>query len=356
MDQENIGAIQETESSDDLRSQLQAAYSEAAAHEETPDESERLARARDDKGRFAKPEAAGNESAADAGATETPVADQPGETGNAEPHAAPTETVKAPDSWNAAAKAKFAELPADIQAEISRRETEIHKGFTKQDEDRTFGKQLRDVITPYMPVINSIGIAPHQAVQALLNADYILRTGSPEQKAQYFNQLAQQYGVPLDQVSTPVDQFVDPTIQALQQELQALKSQQQQVFMTQQQQEQARIQAQIDAFANDPQHVHYETVKAHMAALLQSGLAKDMADAYNQAVYANPTTRSALQAEQQAQAATKRQQEAQAKADAARRAGASVTGSPGSAVPPNANQELSLRDQLKAAMSKAGRI
>jgi hypothetical protein len=53
-----------------------------------------------------------------------------------------------------------------------------------------------------------------------------------------------------------------------------------------------------------------------MSALLQAGQAKDLADAYEQAVYANPTTRAAVL---QQQAAAQRE-EAAKKAQAARAA------------------------------------
>jgi hypothetical protein len=54
-----------------------------------------------------------------------------------------------------------------------------------------------------------------------------------------------------------------------------------------------------------------------MSALLQAGTAKDLADAYEQAIYANPTTRALVLAEQQAKAKEEATQKAQAAKQAA---------------------------------------
>jgi hypothetical protein len=54
-----------------------------------------------------------------------------------------------------------------------------------------------------------------------------------------------------------------------------------------------------------------------MAALLQAGQAKDLQDAYEQAVWANPQTRTSLIAQQQQEAKAKATQTAQAAKQAA---------------------------------------
>ena len=68
----------------------------------------------------------------------------------------------------------------------------------------------------------------------------------------------------------------------------------------------------IIKFAGDPLHNHFESVKGHMSALLQAGQADDLASAYEQAIYANPTTRALVLAEQQTKAKAEATQKAQA--------------------------------------------
>ena len=91
-----------------------------------------------------------------------------------------------------------------------------------------------------------------------------------------------------------------------------------------------------------------------MAALLKDGLAKDLQDAYDQAVYARPDIRSTLLEQQLAEKEAKRVADAKAKADAARKASGSVTGSPGATAPSKSNvPERSLREELVANLAAA---
>lgn len=260
----------------------------------------------------------------------------------------PKPEIKVPNSWSAASKAKWADLPAELQTEINKRETEIHQGFTRMDEDRQFGKSLKDVISPYMPIIQAEGGTPVTAIQSLLNSAYVLRTGTPQAKSQLFHQLAHQYGVDLTQI--PQGQVkTDPQLQAIQSELMQLKNERQNELTMREQQERSNLQSQIDTFAADPKNGHFEAVKADMAALLQGGRAKDLQEAYDMAVWARPDIRSTLIQSQTSELEAKRVAEAKAKADAARRASVSVKGGPGAAAPTNsAVTNRSLREELVA--------
>ena len=262
----------------------------------------------------------------------------------------------APTSWSAAAKAKWAAIDPEIRAEIARREADVTRGFTKMDEERAFGKTLREIINPYMPIISAEGGTPDRAVRELLNTAYLLRTAPVAQKVALVRQTCQQFGIPLEQLSQPQAQ-VHPVIADLQRQIGELTNARQVEQTQRQHQETTLLASEIQTFAAEPGHEHFEAVKAHMAALLQSGLAQDLKDAYDQAIWARPDLRSTLLQSQQQTAEEKRVAEAKAKAEAARRAGSSVTGAPGaggSAIPP-ANR--SLRDELRAQLQAAqGRV
>jgi hypothetical protein len=47
----------------------------------------------------------------------------------------------------------------------------------------------------------------------------------------------------------------------------------------------------IDAFAADPAHPYFDELANDITKLFEAGLAKDLPEAYEKAVYANPTTR-----------------------------------------------------------------
>lgn len=257
-------------------------------------------------------------------------------------------TIQPPQSWSAAAKAKFSGLDPILQKEILRREDDSHKAITKQDEDRNFGKQLRDVIQPYMPIITAEGGDPAKAVKQLLNTAYVLRTGTPQQKMQLIHQVARDYGVNLGGQPQPMNQ----ELHSLQQQVQQLTQKLAEKETKEQQQAQTTVQQQIEAFAADPKNTHFHEVEAHMAALLQGGVAKDLQDAYDQAVWARPELRSTLLQSQQAEAEAKRKEAARAQVEAARKAGSSVSGAPGKIAnaPP---VDRPLRDELRANLRAA---
>lgn len=296
-------------------------------------------RARDDSGKFAKKSTDLKESAPKA--KESPVQAQEQPQKDLPPKVTP------PNSWTAAAKAKWEKLEPDVQQEILKREKEVETGFTRLDEDRAAGKAFKDVVAPYVAMINAEGGTPVTAIKELLNTAYLLRTASPQAKGQLILQLARQFGADLSVSQS--QQKIDPQLQAIQQKLANLEQQHQSELTQREQQEQATVQGQIAAFASDPKHIHFETVKPHMAALLQNGLAKDMEDAYEQAVYARPDIRSTLLQSQTADTEAKRVADAKAKADAARKASGSVQGSPGATAPKNPSiANRSLREELQA--------
>lgn len=257
---------------------------------------------------------------------------------------------KPPQSWNAAERAHWEKIPAEVQAVITRREEEAHRGITKLGQDAAFGQKLRDVINPYLPIIRAEGGDEAGAVRDLLQTAYVLRTANAEQKVQLFQQLAGQFGVDLSAAAQAAPQ-VDPRVQQLEREIAQLKGHLVADQQQQHQQIESTAQQMIDAFAADPKNEFYEEVKPLMGQLLVSGRASTMQDAYDQACWATASVRSTLMQRQQAEAEAKRVAEAKAKADAKRRAGGSVSGSPAAPVAATASaaaQNLSLRDEIRA--------
>lgn len=339
--------VEETTLREDLENAVKEANEKAAADTRTPEEPSvpKADKPRTEEGKFTKEmqpkaDAKAQEKPATGKAAEAQVA-PPGKSGNA------------PNTWTAASKAKWNDLPPDIQAEIGKREAEVERGFTKLDEERTVGKSFKETVSPYLPMIQAEGSTPIVAIQTLLNTAYRLRTSSPQEKGKLIMDLAAQYGADLSQVSQSQPK-TDPQLQAIQQELATLKNERHQELTSREQQDQAAVKSHIDAFAADPKHVHFETVKAHMAALLKNGQAKDLEDAYEKAIWAHPDTRSTLLEEQFASKEAKRLADVKEKADKARKASVSISGSPGATAPSKTNNEdRSLREELIANFEAA---
>jgi len=283
---------------------------------------------------------------------EAEITDEPQATQEPEATAEPIKEVPpAPQSLSAEEKAEWANLSDKARDIISRREQDYHKEFTRQDSERLFGRDLKEVITPYMAAITAAGSTPKETVGNLLNTVYRLQNGDESTRAAIVKQIAKDYGVKLEGISDG-EEYVDPTIATLQNEIRQLRDMANpQVLMSRltEQQEAARIQADIAAFASNPEHVHFESVRPLMTALITSGQAKDLKEAYDMACYANPTIRSTLEAKKAAEQQAKRKQEI----DAKKRAASSVTGSP--ATPSNSkvtNPKSSVEDDLRAVMDE----
>lgn len=253
--------------------------------------------------------------------------------------------VRPPDAWSPAAKSKFAELPQDIQAEIQRREEEVHKGFTKFDEERVLGKQIKDVIGPYMPMIRAEGGNEREAISNLLQTAYTLRTATPEAKRDLILGLAQQYGVNLGQQQfQPQGAYgVDPTVQQLQGQVQQLTQYINGQQETAEQHENAQTQRMIQSFASDPANLYFNDVKPQMALLLQNGQAATLQEAYEQACWAKPDIRPLMLQSQEKQALSKKQEQA----NKARNAAGSVSGAPIGGSSSTQKPAGSLRDELR---------
>lgn len=242
-----------------------------------------------------------------------------------------------PQSWKKEAHAHWDKIPDEVKEYISQREAQIHKGLTSMDEERSFGKAMKETITPYLAMIQSEGGNPLTAVQSLLATAYTLRTADPAKKHQLFSALAQQYGVNVAALNQPQPR-IDPTIAALQQQIGALQSTMVQKEQQAQQHMQAQLQGQISNFAQAKPD--FEILRPTMAAMLRSGQAKDLDSAYDMARRIHPDTAQSWIAEQTA----KSQKTAQS--EKAKSAGVSVRGSAAS-TPPQDGPAPSLREELE---------
>lgn len=321
-----LEAEDQIEPVDNVRDDLEKAFAE---HEEKePEEADKVPvevksdRARDDAGKFAK---------------------------KAEPEIdKPVEIKPAPKSWKAEEKALWEKMTPEARAIVERREAEVERGFTQLDEDRNFGKSMKEIVAPYMATIQAEGGTPQTAVQSLLNTAFYLRSNAtPQEKGKLILNLAKQFNADISNTA-PVQP--DDLLAQTQRELAQLREEvQKQPKVFQQQQEETLIQRTLAAFAADPKNAHYEKLKPIMASLLQGGQAKDLQEAYDKACWADPEIRSAKMADDKQSAEEKRIAEAKAKTVTARKTAVSVKGSPG--IVPNANGKDtgSVRDSLLAA-------
>jgi len=255
--------------------------------------------------------------------------------------------IDPPKGWTPAAKAKFAGLDPDVQKEVLRRETEIDHRLSTQDEDHLLGKKVRETAAPYLATIKAEGGTVDAAFGQFLNYAHIMRSGTPQQKAQALQAVAQMYNVPLG--ASPQQAAPNQAFESVNQRIDRLERERQTETQQRQLQEQFSLSSQIESFAAEPGHEHFDTVRDLMGTLMMNGQAKDLAEAYEKAIWANPEIRSSLTAQQVSAAEQKRLTEIQQNTGAAKWASGSVTGGPGGINKPNgAIPERSLGDELRA--------
>lgn len=258
------------------------------------------------------------------------------------------EEISAPQSWSGLQRDNWNKIPAETRKYILQREEEAHKALTKHDEDRNFGKSLKDIANPYIPVIQSEGGTVEGAFKDLLNTAYVLRTGQPQQKAEIIRSTMQQFGIDPQMVMSNQQQPMNP-MQVQQMVQQQWQTHEQKLQQQQEEQQLAELNKEIQAFSSNPENVYFNDVRETMIPLLESGQAQTLDEAYQLAIWANPNTRAALLEKQEKE----QTQEKRKKVEAKKTAASSVTGSPGKTNSKKSDRNQgSVEDDVAAALAE----
>jgi hypothetical protein len=326
-----------------------------------------------------------------------------------------TESSVPPAAWSKSAKDKWASLPPEAQAAVSKREKDVEQGVAKL---REYYSGIDNVLGRYDNEIKQLGLPHHQVVDNLfgwmkavhgnpveaipaLMASYNFppqviagvvqklaarlprRAQAPAAQAaaaaqgqgQAEGQAQGQAGQP--QISPEVVQYlkaqqmqlqaaqqrIDQLTNAFQHEVGGIKG----VF---EQQSQAHTNAYLADWAKDKPY--FEEVRQHMARLvspdpttgesiipLKDGRV-DLEAAYDYAIYALPEVRAKVLAAQQASAQQARQAKAQNQAftqtraanEAIRKRVSVTSAAPGGQPQPQVKKGVSVRDSLRAALQE----
>lgn len=349
----------------DVREDLEAAFAEAAGGEPIGDAAPREAaatleapaalegaeggekdtakpdgaRERDATGKFAKPQ-----DGAEPSETAKPA--------DAEP---PSETTRIPPSLPAAVKAKWASLEPEVKQAFTKLEETVQTSKAEWGKKAERLNRFDEILSPRREKHQLSGLDDYQAVQTLFAAQDLLE----RDPVLGLTHLARSYGVDLrqfaQQMSGPgqaqLPQAMDPALHPVLARVQTLENQLTQQSQAAEAAQVATATAEIEAFRNDPKNLYFDNVKDRLYAILQSGQAQTLSEAYETAIWASPEIRPLLLAEQKVSAQQAQTEAAQReRASSARRAAGSVTGAPGTASSPAAAASSgSVRDALQAA-------
>lgn len=331
---------------DSIRSTYRELMTDDGADTATPAAEGKAPKAgRDEGGRFARQEpepaqkgnGAGTDRKAPAPAGEEPLPGQEPVT-PAKPHDA------YPNTWRRELADAWKTLPEPVREEIHRREGDFHNGIRQYRDAAQFGQGLAQEMLPYQQIMQQRGVQPRELVRDIMGTLNTFATGSDEQKAQALLRVAQDYGINLDAVTTLRQRAPDgvapalaPVLQRIHRVESTLEAQAQEREQLQREEDEANVQR----FINDPKNEHAKTCAKEMAALLTSGEARDLQEAYDKALWLNPQTRAALLAKQDQE---RQEREATEAANARKAAGVNV---PRRGTPPVARKPGTMEDTIR---------
>jgi len=273
---------------DDLETVLGDAYDALVAKEEAAEDK---GADRDDRGRFA--------ARADGEDNKT---DQTPEAKDEDTSLAP------PSSWSDAEKAHWNTLTPEAKDVVLRRERDVEKAVQERVAERSRTDPITQTIEPYRDKWAISGVRPEQAIGQLLAAqDALTRNfdGALPELIRAFGRdpiaaaqaILGQSQAPNMQQAPAVD-FRDPRLDAVLVELQEAKTRE--------------VSNQISKFASDPEHKFFEDVRQDMGRLIQIDPGMALKDAYERAVWSNPTTREKMLAQARLNPPAKEQPRARA--------------------------------------------
>ena len=224
--------------------------------------------------------------------------------------------IDAPLSWSAEKKAEWSSVPPTVQEYILQRDKESHEAISRAGQQIKAFEPISKVIEQYGHVFQKNGLQPHDGIARMMAVNEMLESDAPTA----IREIAKAYGVNLQGETTQDADSGNREVAELKAELARVKS-----HLTAQDRQREAAESQtlareIADFAKDKPH--FESVRKVMAGLMQSGAAETMQDAYEKAIYADPTIRQSLQADAQKAAEDKRKAEEAERVVKAKKAGA----------------------------------
>ena len=204
-----------------------------------------------------------------------------------DPNAAPNPDVNdiAPEGFTAAAKAEWANVPASVKSDITRRMSEMEAGING----------YKEKLEPYQGLEQFAELAQQggTTLQAAMQNYHGMEQQLRADPIKGFQRIAANMGINFNQLAAQVANVApnqqamqyEQTINSLRNELFSVQNQMKTIDQRFTQQDQSALEGQISDFSQGKEH--FETVREDMATLIQIGKADDLQSAYDMAVKIN---------------------------------------------------------------------
>lgn len=242
---------------------------------------------------------------------------------------------------------KWATLAPEAKAIAKQYESDIGRLVDKYGKSAAAWSKVEQTIAPYIPMIQAEGGHPLAAIGSLFETARILRQGTPDQKLALVHDMIQRYQIPMQAGEGGVVSVPKPSADpALLNRLSQLEARDLTGRAEFEHNTRTEVDTEVRTFLSDPANVYVslQGFQDVMTELIQAGVAKDLADAYQQATWKHAGARDLEIAK-----ITKSNLDKGAQAAAtARQASISVAGnSPGT--PRLDPSKMSVRETLSAA-------
>ena len=260
---------------------------------------------------------------------------------------APVEAVepplwsRPPKSWIKEHHEDWAAASPRLQEYAWQREEQMRAGVEPLISKAQYADEMERVVQPYLNTIHGLGIKPSEAISGLLQADNILRNGSPEEKEYYFAQLREQYGMGAANQDGVQQAPQHDIVYGLRNELNSVRGEMQQWKQEKEAESSKIMNGEIDSFSQKKEY--FEELRPAMIQLLQGGMANTLDEAYDKALRLDADLYDRQTQAQQASANVKKIGSVDRAAKAARAAAVSVKSStPGVATTTKAQDRRSM--------------
>lgn len=211
-----------------------------------------------------------------------------------------SEAKPMPKSWKKDMEAHWSKLPPEVHEYVHTREAQVMRGIQQYQEG---AQSWNTLIQPYAPIFQSQpDVRPVDLMQGLMNTHLqLLNPSAPMEKKQAIIQrLMSDYGISLDGSAPPqANAEIQELRQTVQQLLRENERTREQTFAA----GVAEQERAIEAFAADPKNSFFPEVANDILRFIKTGVATDLASAYDMACWVNPAVRAKRMAQQAASSA-----------------------------------------------------
>lgn len=217
-----------------------------------------------------------------------------GEEKPAEENSQAVQDTGAPKTWSKEGIAEWAAVPDRVKQEIHKREQDMFRGLEQYREKADLGSKYDAVVEPFRAQLIAEQVDPVQLFQSFSGNHYLLSRGTPEQKLDVAANLVRSYGLDIDAIkerlgNTPPPP--SPEVLEFRERLAKLEGGVNQITQKDLDARKAEFAAQVETFSKDSKNIYFDELATDIANLIKSGTATSLQQAYDLAVYHNPTTR-----------------------------------------------------------------